>query len=187
MLPIIHLLSISKIGYVEILDKNNRPVLQEKISLKPGEADGSFIVPVNLPTGTYKFRAYTNWMKNFGPEYFFEKAIRIINPANLQPDSSITKLKRYDIQFFPEGGNLVQNIQGKVAFRITDAYGRGLECEGFLLNAAGDTVLNFHPLHLGLGNFFFTPAEGQSYKALIRFPHGEEVTRDLPQYMHKGM
>ena len=187
MHPIIRQLSISKIGYVEILDKNNRPVLQEKISLKPGEADGSLIVPgYDLPTGTYKFRAYTNWMKNFGPEYFFEKAIRIINPVNLQTDSSITKIKHYDIQFFPEGGNLVQNIQGKLAFRVTDAYGRGLEYEGFLLNATGDTVLNFHPLHFGLGNFSFTPAGGQSYKAVIRFPHGDEVTKDLPQVYAQG-
>jgi hypothetical protein len=178
--------SISKIGYVEILDKNNRPVLQGKVSLKPGEADGSLIIPITIPTGTYKFRAYTNWMKNFGPEYFFEKPIRIINPQNLQPDSSIVKMKRYDIQFFPEGGNLVQNIQSKLAFRITDSYGRGLDCEGFLLNANGDTVLNFRPRHLGLGNFLFTPAVGQSYKALIRFPQSEEVTKQLPAVYAQG-
>ncbi len=178
--------SVSKIGYVEILDKNNRPVLQQKISLKPGEADGSLIIPVTIPSGTYKFRAYTNWMKNFTTEYFFEKAIRIINPINLQPDSSIAKVKHYDIQFFPEGGNLVQSIQNKIAFRITDAYGRGLDCEGFLLNGKGDTVLNFRTRRFGLGNFLFTPLAGQSYKALIRFPNGEEVTRDLPAIYGKG-
>ena len=178
--------SVSKIGYVEILDKNNRPVLQQKVSLKPGEADGSLIIPVTIPSGTYKFRAYTNWMKNFGPEYFFEKAIRIINPVNLVPDSSIAKIKHYDIQFFPEGGNLVQNIQSKLAFRITDAYGRGLDCDGMLLNASGDTILNFHPRHFGLGNFLFTPLAGQSYKAMIRFPNGEEVIKELPMVYGQG-
>src|SRR5450631_110754 len=178
--------SISKIGYVEILDKNNRPIIQEKVSLKPGEADGSLVIPITIPSGSYTFRSYTNWMKNFGPECFFEKAIRIINPLNLQSDSSIVKIKRYDIQFFPEGGNLVQNIQSKLAFRITDAYGRGLDCEGFLMNANGDTVLNFRPKHLGLGNFLFTPAAGQSYKALIRFPGGEEVTKGLPNVYAQG-
>jgi hypothetical protein len=178
--------SLSKIAYVEILDKNNRPVLQEKISLKPGEAGGSMVIPVSIPSGTYKFRAYTNWMKNFGPEYFFEKAIRIINPRNLQPDSTIVKIKKYDIQFFPEGGNWVENIQSKLAFRITDAYGRGLAFEGFLLNSNGDTLLNFHPLHLGLGNFLFTPVAGQIYKALIRFPGGDEVIKELPAVYAQG-
>jgi hypothetical protein len=178
--------NLSKIAYVEILDQNNRPVLQEKVSLKPGESESSIIIPVSLASGTYKFRAYTNWMKNFGPEYFFEKAIRIINPNMLQPDSSVIKIKRYDIQFFPEGGNLVQNIQSKVAFRITDAYGRGLDCEGLLLNSTGDTILRFHPLHLGLGHFIFTPLAGQSYKALVRFPRGEEVIKEFPAVYSKG-
>jgi hypothetical protein len=178
--------SLSKIGYVEILDKNNRPVIQEKVSLKPGEADGSLVIPITLPTGSYTFRSYTSWMKNLGSECFFEKAIRIINPLNLQTDSSIAKIKRFDIQFFPEGGNLVQNIQSKLAFRITDAYGRGIDCEGILLNGNGDTVLNFHPRRFGLGNFLFTPAAGQSYKALIRFRNGEEVIKELPNVYAQG-
>src|SRR5580692_11544403 len=71
--------SLSKIAYVEILDRNNRTMLQQKVSLKPGESNGSMIIPVNIPSGTYKLRAYTNWMKNFDPEYYFEKSIRIIN------------------------------------------------------------------------------------------------------------
>jgi hypothetical protein len=178
--------SVSKIGYVEILDKNNRPVLQQKVSLKPGEADGSLVIPITISTGTYKFRAYTNWMKNFGPDYFFEKAIRIINPLNLRPDSSIAKVKHYDIQFFPEGGNLVQNIQSKLAFRVTDSYGQGLDFEGILLDKAGDSILTFHPRHFGLGSFLITPQPGQSYRALIRFPNGEEVTRDLPSVYTEG-
>src|SRR5450755_4445939 len=60
--------SFSKIAYVELLDKNNLPVLQEKVSLQPGEAEGSMVIPVSLTSGTYRFRMYTSWMKNFDPE-----------------------------------------------------------------------------------------------------------------------
>ena len=63
--------SLSKIAYVEILDRNNRPMLQQKVSLKPGESNGSMIIPINIPSGTYKLRAYTNWMKNFEPGVLF--------------------------------------------------------------------------------------------------------------------
>jgi hypothetical protein len=179
-------INISKIAYVEILDRNNRPVIQQKVSLKPGESNGSMIIPVNIPSGTYTLRAYTNWMKNFGPEYFFEKPIRIINTKNLIPDSTYTKIKKYDIQFFPEGGNLLQEIQSKVGFRITDVFGKGLECNGLLINQNGDTVLRFQPLHKGLGNFDFTPVAGQSYKAIIRFPNGESITKELPSVYASG-
>jgi len=154
--------SLSKIAYVEILDRNNLPVLQQKVSLKPGESNGSVIIPVNIPSGTYRFRAYTNWMKNFSPDYYFEKPIRIINPQNLQPDPALSKTKHYDIQFFPEGGNLVQQLESRVGFRITDAFGKGLECEGIILNSKGDTILKFSPLAMGLGNFIFTPVAGES-------------------------
>jgi len=172
--------SLSKIAYVEMLDKNNLPVIQQKVSLKEGESDGSMIIPVNIPSGVYRLRAYTNWMKNFSPDYYFEKAIRITRPQNGQPDSAISKTKHYDIQFFPEGGNLVQQRESKVAFRITDAHGRGLGCEGILVNANNDTIVKFHPANRGLGNFLFTPAPAQSYKAIIRFPGGEEVVKELP-------
>jgi hypothetical protein len=178
--------TISKIAYIEILDKRNQAVLQQKVSLKPGEANGSFIIPVSIPSGTYRLRAYTSWMRNFSADYYFEKAIRIINPQNLQPDSVVSKTKHYDIQFFPEGGNLVQQIETKVAFRITDAYGKGLDCEGILLNSSADTVLRFHPFSLGLGNFEFTPAAGQSYSSVIRFPNGEKVVRELPPSYRSG-
>ena len=125
-------------------------------------------------------------MKNFSPDYYFEKGIRIINPQNTQAEPPASKTKQYDIQFFPEGGNLVQQIESKVGFRITDAYGKGLECEGAILSSAGDTVLHFHPLAMGLGHFVFTPAPGQSYKAIIHFLQGDQVVKELPDAYVNG-
>src|SRR5436309_1573391 len=69
----------SKVAYVELIDHNNIPVWQSKISLKPNEDNGSCFLPFNLATGYYRFRAYTNWMKNSGAEIFFEKRIAIVN------------------------------------------------------------------------------------------------------------
>ena len=154
--------SLSKIAYVELLDKNNLNVLQEKISLKPQEAAGSMVIPIGLPSGVYRFRAYTSWMKNFEPEYFFEKPLRIINPRDLSRDSTASKSLHYDIQFFPEGGNFVQNLDAKVAFRIVDEHGKGMDCSGELLNSTGDTILHFRPLHFGLGQFSFHSAGGSA-------------------------
>lgn len=179
--------TVSKIAYIELLDKNNLPVVQQKVSLKPGESNGSIIIPVNIPSGTYRFRAYTSWMKNFSPDYYFEKSIRIVNPQNLQEEPLTSKSnQRYDIQFLPEGGNLVERLESKVGFRITDAYGKGLQCEGILFSASGDTLLHFRPLAMGLGNFVFTPLPGQSYKAVIRFPEGDRVVKELPAAFSTG-
>ena len=64
-------LELSKVAYVEILDSANKHLLQAKIFLTRAEGNGSFYLPVNLNSGTFKFRTYTNWMKNFSPDYFF--------------------------------------------------------------------------------------------------------------------
>ena len=70
---------LSKVAYVELLDSANKPVLQAKIGLRNGEGNGSLYLPVNLSSGNYLLRAYTNWMKNFDPVFFFQKKITVVN------------------------------------------------------------------------------------------------------------
>ncbi|HEY6902176.1 MAG TPA: hypothetical protein VI233_16080, partial [Puia sp.] len=74
----LHPLSISKVAYVEVLSKE-RPVLQAKIALDEGLGSGSFQLPFSIPSGNYTLRVYTSWMKNAGPENFFEKNLTILN------------------------------------------------------------------------------------------------------------
>jgi hypothetical protein len=181
-----HPVDISKLAYVELLDKSNKPVLQEKVSLKPEESSGSFIIPVTIPTGNYTFRAYTRWMRNFGEDYFFSKSIQIVNPERLAADSMPPAADRYDIQFFPEGGNLVQRLESKVGFRVTDAYGKGQDFSGVLLDEQQDTVLKFRPLNMGLGHFSFTPGENKQYKAIILLANGKKFSRALPSAYASG-
>ena len=56
------LLEVSKVAYVEVLNKEHAPVAQAKISLNHGIGNGSFELPVDIKTGNYFFRVYTNWM-----------------------------------------------------------------------------------------------------------------------------
>src|SRR5688572_9998246 len=78
---------ISKVAYLEILDKDNRAILQTKVALKNGEGHGSFYLPSSIDAGSYNVRAYTQWMKNFDPNNFFHKNITIINTfRKLEPE-----------------------------------------------------------------------------------------------------
>lgn len=82
-------LQISSVAYFELLNAANEPVMQEKIELKSGSGNGSILFPNNLPSGQYTIRAYTNWMKNFNPNYFFTKKIRFVN-TQIAADSTIS-------------------------------------------------------------------------------------------------
>ena len=175
------LLDLSKIAYVEVIDKNQKPILQAKISIEKGTGNGSFYLPVSLTSGNYQFRAYTNWMKNFSPDYFFNKNISIVNsllkPENIQSDKA--SATRYDVQFFPEGGQIIENLPGKVAFRAIDNQGKGLDFNGTLLDQNNAVLLRFKPLKFGIGSFSFIPESGKTYRALIELP-GEKISREIP-------
>jgi hypothetical protein len=69
----------SKIAYIEILNPENRPVIQKRIRLNGGSGTGHTILPDTLSSGRYIIRAYTNWMKNFMPFNCFSKTLVINN------------------------------------------------------------------------------------------------------------
>jgi hypothetical protein len=69
----------SKILYFELLNQENRPVVQKRILMEMGVGPGQIVLPDTLGSGSYTVRAYTSWMKNFLPENCFMKDIRIHN------------------------------------------------------------------------------------------------------------
>ena len=82
---------LSKVAYVELISREAKPVLQAKLSMQNGSGGGSFFLPISLPSGSYKLRAYTSWMKNLGPDYFFEKNITVVNTQKREKDTLIKK------------------------------------------------------------------------------------------------
>jgi hypothetical protein len=179
-------LDLSKVGYVEILSKEHKPVFQAKIALADGAGNGSFQLPYSVNSGTYILRAYTNWMKNGSPDYFFEKDISIVN-ALKKPDWPVAELAGYDIQFFPEGGNLVNGLKSKLAFKVVDMHGNSKDCSGAILNQRNDTVVRFNSLRFGMGHFDLTPTDGEQYHAVIKPAGAEPVSKKLPVVNATGM
>ena len=181
-------LDLSKVAYLEFLDKDNKPILQVKAGLAHGHGDGSVYLPLTLRSGNYKLRAYTNWMKNYGADWFFEKIITIVNTrrsAELHgPD---TTRPTYPVAFFPEGGNLVENIPTKIGFRITDQYGRGIPCTGVVTEDDEDTVARFEPHKFGIGSFLLTPRSGHHYRAIFRLADGTAIPTLLPAAAKEGV
>ncbi len=74
--------SESKIAYFEILNSENRPVVQNRIKLDKGFGPGQILLPDTIRSGNYTLRAYTNWMKNFMPYNCFSKTLKIYNALN---------------------------------------------------------------------------------------------------------
>lgn len=179
-------LDLSKVVYVEVVDYKQKPVLQTKINMKGGDGNGSFYLPLSLISGNYKFRAYTNWMKNLGPDFYFEKEIKVVNTFT-NPNLKAPENQTADtVAFFPEGGSLVEGIRSKIAFKATDKEGNGLYFRGFVLNQEDDTVAAFQPLKFGIGHFYLTPSADMRYRALIQTGRESIDTYELPKVLEQG-
>jgi hypothetical protein len=180
-------LSVSKVVYAELLNSSHDPVLQAKIDIKKGNGSGSFALPLSLASGNYELRAYTNWMKNDSAYYFFRKVITLVNTTqNLDP-SLVTSSLKYDAQFFPEGGNLVNGLKSLVAFKVNDNFGNGVDAEGVIVDQSNDTITHFQTIHAGMGQFYFTPESGKNYSAIIILKDSAHLIKALPSVYQKGL
>lgn len=71
--------NISKVLYVELIAPNDSVAKQLKLPITSGLTWGDLKLADSLKEGNYRLRAYTQWMRNIGPEIFFDKAIAIGN------------------------------------------------------------------------------------------------------------
>ncbi|WP_336514820.1 hypothetical protein [Pollutibacter soli] len=164
-------LNLSKVAYIELLDNQNRQVMLAKVALDSGFGAASVVIPSTLPTGNYRLRSYTHWMKNFSENFFYRQDITVTNGRRILPETKVPQ-PEYNAEFFPEGGHAVKGLESKIAVKVTDQYGKSADFMGFIVDQKKDTVVRFQPLVFGMGSFRFTPETGNSYQAVIKFPDG---------------
>jgi len=263
---------------VELIDDRDSIMQRVKLPLVSGLTWGDFTLPDTLKEGNYRIRAYTNWMRNAGTAYFFDKAITISNaitndvfthvtysystesghqkvnaqinyakldgtplqnvavsyrvqlgeksvtrgngetdgkgnltivfvnptPDVLKGGRIITGLKlagnktvektllikatsaATDIQFFPEGGNLVNGNDSKIAVKAVGADGLGKAISGTVFDDQNNEAAVFKSNRLGMGEFELTPENGRTYHAKITYADGSSGMIDLPKATNSG-
>ncbi|WP_461450826.1 carboxypeptidase-like regulatory domain-containing protein [Mucilaginibacter sp.] len=272
------LTALSGVLNVELIDDRDSVKRHIKLPLVNGLTWGDFALSDTLAEGNYRIRAYTNWMRNAGEDYFFDEPIRIIDafdkidahttysysiqngrqqvnalisysngagnalantevkytvdfdtktiirgkattddkgninisflaPVGALPLNSgrintviktgktdfVTKVipvraasANIDVQFFPESGTLVNDINSKVAFKAVGADGLGKDIKGTITDSKGNTITSFSSQHLGMGVFNLLPQAGENYTAHITYADGSSNTVALPKPVDKG-
>ncbi|QEC53945.1 hypothetical protein EDD80_108125 [Anseongella ginsenosidimutans] len=266
--------ALSGAVHVELIDETGSIAEALKLPLVAGTAKGDFALSSEYKEGNYRLRAYTQWMRNAGPDYFYDFTFPVGNAVsqslnggisyeyaqeggenvllatlNLQEapggkplagskveyifrkgledhigrgetDASgklqfpvpedfrsgsyllirledadgrvITKTfpldqgSGTDVQFFPEGGELVNGLPSRVAFKATGPGGQGVPISGFVFNSKGDTLSELRTKHAGMGFFTLTPAAGEQYHAAVNYPDGSKKDLPLPKALENG-
>ncbi len=178
----------SKNFYAELIDANGKVVQRKVYPIIESSAAGNFDIAANAPAANYKFRAYTTWMLNFDSSFIYTKDIIVSDKAGVTKNTiERVNIKMVDVQFFPEGGNLVDGIESIIAFKANDAQGKPVNISGAVTNTAGVIVASITTMHDGMGTFAFSPASGEQYIAKWRAADGREGTTPLPAAQADGI
>ena len=184
---------VSGVLHVDFINTENKIEQSIKLQLDRGVTWGDFALSDSLPEGNYSVRAYTQLMLNNGQSEFFD---RIIPVGSIKENSSSSKLihlhlktvnNKVDLQFFPEGGNLVTGIRSKVGFKAIGTNGLGVNIKGNILDNDNNEVCPFSTTHLGMGYFYLNPEEGQTYHARVDFDDSTQKIIDLPKAQESGI
>jgi hypothetical protein len=172
---------LSYIIYIELIDQLEKVVQTTRLLADQSSAGGYISLSNSLPTGNYTIRAYTQWMRNFDESYFYHQRVRIFNPditKETKQDDNI------DLQFFPEGGYLVNGLKSKLAFKATGTDGLSRKVKGRIVNSKGTPVATIETNFLGMGYCNFMPEAGNTYKVIIENSTIEKV---LPDALESGI
>lgn len=181
----------SRTLFVEMLNRQDSIVWQEKYPIQAGIADGHIYIDKKLNPGDYRIHAYTKFsFLNDTLRPLYPKKIRVVkNIANKDVNSSGHQdAKVAGLTFFPEGGNLIDGVTAKVAFKALDAKGMPVAVDG-VLQEDGRTVARLESLHDGMGSFMLQPRRGAVYRAVLsdstRFDFPEVASSGLSLFLRK--
>lgn len=183
--------SQSRVIYAELVDSAHRVIQRRILPATNGLAHGDFFLKEDLHQGKYLVRAYTNYMKNAGEEFFFLKEFSVLNPAKDYTQLESSKIfdpDSIDLQFFPEGGNLVSTGKSnRLAFKAVSPDGNSFPAEGYITDEHDSIITSFKADHDGMGILSFIPESKKRYYAQIRKPYSIKRLYELPEVKSDGL
>ena len=176
-------IAASRYVYVELRDDRGSLVRRIKLLSRDSVYSGYLPTQSLERFGDYSLTAYTLYMRNPGPEYFFKKPLTIRpyrESRRTQRNTSVRKVSDFDVSFFPEGGYLIDGYDCCVAFKALGDDGGSVEVTGVVKNDRDETVDTLRTLHGGMGCLRFTAHTGERYYAECTMAGGKTERFDLP-------
>lgn len=206
---------VSRVLYVDLLNPSGDVIDSQKLKIENGTAYGDIALDSILGTGFYEVRAYTRYMMNWGGQTAFSRVFPIfrkpavegdysrptIDPVGIhqrlperEQDNSEGALaaanrkgvdNKLKVNFYPEGGDLVQGLTSRVAFEVMNGEGRHVFAAGLLTDASGETKAVVQTDEAGRG-LFDIPVDGQFGRLILTDAGGRKHEFLLPQAKAEG-
>ena len=203
----------SEILHIELLSPEGAVIRTQKQRLIEGQCDGYFALDSALYSGYFEIRAYTKAMLNYDEQNYFSRVFPLFEkPNNIgeldsirrtlpryrtvgelktekEKDKDIRNADRtpnYSVNFYPEGGNLVMDIESKVTFQVKDSDGKVVNKKCYLWNRKNKCVDSTYSTHLGIGTLKITPNRKENELYLTIKDDAKNNRFVLPDVLKRG-
>lgn len=164
---------MSGVLYVELVSPEGRVVQSYKAKVVNGQAHGRLQLANIIHSGYYEVRAYTRVMLNWDESGIFSRVFPIYDQPKttaeyLEPKMTVpiasqkipeerpkpeSTPKKMNMDFYPEGGHLVQGLLQVVACKIYNKEGAGVNIKGNIVDENDSIIGSFQTNHQGIGTF----------------------------------
>ena len=171
---------------VVLLDEAGKKIYEKLCYANTGTFNGNFKLNDALPSGTYYLQVYTNWMNNFEEDESSVYKINIVNEQ--QPklrNSNHLDYSKINIEFHPEGGNMVEGTTNIIGVKVTDCNANPISSELEIIDAKGTALKKVYLNKFGYGRFDLLP-DHQTYKAVF-YHNGVKTEATLPNPALRGI
>jgi hypothetical protein len=179
------LTQLSKNVYTEWFDTTGKMIRQTIAPLYQSTSKGAFELPADYAGNFIRMKVYTQWSLNDETDFLYTKDIQINNAVEIK-DTKL-KLLQTQVGLFPEGGELVYGLQGKVAFKAADNRGIPVKIKAILLNDKNKILDTLKVQHDGMGSFIMQPKLGEKYQVKWTDPNGNSGITPLPVNKTEGV
>ena len=172
--------------YVGIYDKDGNQKEKHLVLSKEGQLQGQIAIDSSFVDGQYYIKASTSWMKDLKEDDSFVQQFMVLNSELVLENNNPSE--DYDIQFFPESGHWVSNVQSVLGIKMLDENGNaGANMVGVIRNHIGEEIVRFRTNRLGFAKVVMTPFASERYWATVSNPNGKEWRVPLPAIDSLGL
>ena len=155
----------------EAIRAEGGPLVQQPVQVT-AKVDGEVIFETSAKTDTsgtcsVTFKLPDHISKGDGQLSF---AIDDGGTQEVQAKTIPIQLGKVVVDFYPEGGYLVDGLVNRVYFAARNPLGKPIHIAGEILNRSGKQVAKLKTTRDGMGRFEFTPTKGEQYSLKVANP-----------------
>lgn len=176
--------------YVRLVHKGKDTVVyREKYALLDGAASGHIYIDDSFGPGDYYLETFSK--HSYNPEQIERDNLRqitVLDDINkkIEPTADSGKERLSNLTFFPEGGQLVDGITSRVAFKAVDGLGSPVKIKGTLLQ--NGRPIPFSSSYAGMGSIEIVPKPGDRFTLELDGDSAmSDFDLDFPEVLAEGM